>query len=162
MDEAFARELEAVDWFTACGQPLAVSLPFQAAPVSSWAEAIERCSDRSWEDVTLEARNQLTEFLHRRHRDDYRNWNAITIAAKERVVTPLVDCVWRPFTERHGLGKVLVDCVSWDVLAAIMEHEYRDCPGRPEFFLHLLRVYRAGHFPCGWSGEWPAGQLHVW
>ena len=162
MDEAFARELEEVDWFTACGQPLAVSLPFPVAPVGSWSEAIERCSDQSWEDATLEARNRLTVFLHTRHRDDYRNWNAITIAAQERIVTPLKDRVWRPFAERHGFGKVLVDCVSWDVLAAVMEHEYRGCPGRPEHFLHLLRVYRAGHFPCGWSGDWPAGHLLAW
>ena len=51
---------------------------------------------------------------------------------------------------------------DWLERAAIMEHEYRDCAGRPEYFLHLLRVYRAGHFPCGWAGEWPAGQLLAW
>lgn len=162
MDEAFARELEAVDWFAACGRPLAVSLPFPVARVDNWAEAIEQCSDQSWEDTTLEARNRLTVFLHTQHGDDYRNWNTITVAAKKRVVTPLADRVWRPFAERHGLGKVLVDCVSWDVLAAIMEHEYRDCPDRPEYFLHLLRAYQAGHFPCGWFGKWPAGHLLAW
>jgi hypothetical protein len=162
VDEAFARVLEMVDWFASGGQPLAISLPFSVVPVGSWAEAIERCSDQSWEDTTLEARNHLTVFLHTHHRDDYRDWNAITIAAKERLVTPLKERVWQPFAEQHGFGKALVDCVSWDVLAAIMEHEYRDCPGRPEYFLHLLRVYRAGHFPCGWSGVWPAGQLLVW
>lgn len=162
MNEAFARELEAQDWFVACGQPLTISLPFPVSQVGSWREAIDRCSDQSWEDVTLEARNRLTVFLHTHHRDDYRNWNAITIAAKQRVVTQLMDRVWLPFAEQNGFGKVLVDCVSWDVMAAIMEHEYRDCLNRPEFFLHLLQVYRAGHFPCGWSGEWPAGRLLVW
>jgi hypothetical protein len=162
VDEALARELEAVDWFAACGQPLEIGLQFPFARVGSWAEAIERCSDQSWEDTTLEARNRLTVFLHTHYRDNYRDWNAITVAAKDRVVTPLIDRVWRPFTERHGFGKVLVDCVSWDVLAAIMESEYKGCLGRPEFFLHLLRVYRAGHFPCAWSGEWPAGRLLVW
>ena len=162
MDEAFAQDLEAVDWFAACGQLLTIGLPFPVTQVMSWAKAIERCSDQTWEDITLEARNRLTVFLHTHHRDDYRDWNLITVRAKDRVVTPLIDRVWRPFAERHGFGKVLVDCVSWDVLSAIMEHEYRDCPGRPEYFLHLLQVYRAGHFPCGWSGEWPAGQLLAW
>ena len=78
------------------------------------------------------------------------------------MVTPLAERVWRPFAERHGFGKVFVDCVSWNVLGAVMEHEYRRFQERPEFSLHLLRVYRAGHFPCGWSGEWPAGQLLAW
>jgi len=162
VDEAFVRGLEAVDWFAACGRSLAIGLPFPTSPVGSWAEAIQRCSDQTWEDATLEAQNRLTEFLHTQHRDRYRDWNDIAIVAKERVVTPLRDRVWRPFAERHGLTKVLANCVSWDVLAAIMEYEYRDCPGRPEYFLHLLRLYRAGHIPCGWSGEWPAGQLFVW
>jgi hypothetical protein len=29
------------------------------------------------------------------------------------------------------------------------------------FFLELLGVYEAGHFPCGWRGEWPLGSLVV-
>jgi hypothetical protein len=162
VDEAFARELEAVEWFVACGKPFTVSLPFPMATVSSWSEAIEQCSDPLWEHVTLEARNELTIFLHAHHHDADQNWNVITDAAKERVITPLLDRVWRPFAARQGFGKVLLDCIAWDVLTAIMEHEYRDCVGRPEFFLHLLKVYRGGHFPCGWLGEWPKGQLLAW
>ncbi len=163
MDEAFAQELEAVDWFAACGQPLAVSLPFPLAPVGGWAEAIERCSDQSWGGRHLGGPQPADGVpSHPPPRRLPGTGTPSTVAAKERVVTPLMDRVWRPFAERHGFGKVLVDCVSWDVLAAIMEHEYRDCPGRPEWFLQLLRVYRAGHFPCGWAGEWPAGQLLVW
>ncbi len=162
MDEVFARELEAVDWFAACGQSLAIGLPFQVSRVGSWAEAIEHCSDQSWEDVTLEAQNRLTVFLHNHHRNDYQRWNAIVDTAKTRVVTPLMDRVWRPLAERNGFGKALVDCASWDVLGAIMEHEYQRFRKRPEFSLHLLQVYRAGHFPCGWSEEWPDGRLLVW
>jgi hypothetical protein len=152
--------LEAVDWFAACGQSLVVSVPFPIQVVGSWAEAIESCSDQSWEDTTLEAHNRLTEFLERR--EVYPYWNTIRDTAKERVLEPLMDRVWRPFAERLGYGKVLVDCVSRDVLAAIMEYEYRGCLDRPVFFLHLLRVYRAGHFPCGWSGKWPMGLLLAW
>jgi hypothetical protein len=29
------------------------------------------------------------------------------------------------------------------------------------YFLELFEVYEAGHFPCGWKGEWPAGKLVV-
>ena len=74
----------------------------------------------------------------------------------------MCDLIWRPFAERQGLGKAFTDAVSWDVLAAVMEHAYRDCSGRPTLFLQLLQVYRAGHFPCGWSGDWPDGMLLVW
>jgi hypothetical protein len=162
MDEAFAADVRAIRWFSAVGgKPLpAFNIPARA--VASKEEALAHCSDPGWEDVTLEARNQLTGFLSRHHPDRHVAWNQITDAAKSAVVTPLATRVWQPFAERHGLDKVFVDFVSWDVLAAIMEHEYRDCTGRPVFFLHLLDVYRAGHFPCGWAGAWPKGKLLVW
>lgn len=162
MDNDFARGVEAIGWFSACGREPAVDLPFEAARVGSWSEAIKRCSEQSWEDATLEAQNHLTGFLCMNHRQKYQRWNAIAVEAKACVVTPLADRVWRPFADRYGLGRVFVDCVSWDVLAAIMEHEYQGCDGRPAWFLPLLKVYCAGHFPCGWSGEWPTGRLWVW
>jgi hypothetical protein len=159
MDEALALEFERIRWFASAGQEHSIALPFPLIQVSSCAEAIEMCSAPAWDDVTLEARNRLTEYLHLRHRERYQQWNDITDEAKTRIVTPLAERVWQPFARLHGLGKVFIDCLSWDVLAAIMEHEYRDCSGRPIFFQHLIDVYRAGHFPCGWRGEWPGGLL---
>ena len=162
MDEEFARQLEAVDCTAASQewQSLAISLPFPAVPVRSWGEAIAHCTDQSWEDATLEAQNRLTEFLHKHHRDDYQHWNVIVAAAKTRIVTPLVERVWRPFADRHSLGKVLVDCMSWDVLAAIMEHEYRRFSGRPEFSLHLLRV--VGSRPAAADERGRSGEEARW
>lgn len=162
MDETFAQKLISMNWFQSCGTVPALVLPFNALPVSSWSEAIEHCSDYSWGNIELSARNELTIFLSSHFPDEDQNWNVITETAKERVITPLTDQVWRPFANHHGLGDAFVDCVSWDVLAAVMEQEYRACTGRPDWFLQLFQVYRAGHFPCGWSGEWPSGRLLVW
>lgn len=162
MDKSFVRELHNIAWFSACGQPFAVPLPFSAEQVSSWEQAITLCSSQAWEDVTLDARNRLTEFLHSRHRDEYQRWNGIAVSAKELVISSLCDTSWRPFAESRSFPKSFLDSASWDVLGAVMEHEYRNCKGRPDFFLQLLQVYRAGHFPCGWSGRWPGGRLLVW
>jgi hypothetical protein len=162
MDELFAKDLESINWLACCGEPLHLSLPFPTASVSSWSEAMRCCSAPSWEDVALEAQNRLTLHLHIRRLDDYRRWNAIVQSAKERVVLPLAERVWSPLAERLGFEKVLVDCISWDVLGAIMEHEYNQPSGLPRFFLDILQVYRAGHFPCGWTGHWPRGTLLVW
>ena len=162
MDEAFIQDLQRIDWFGACGQPVSRVQPFHIMPTGSWPEAIAHCSDQAWEDATLQASNRLSAFLHHHHHRDYQQWNALAAAAKTRIVAPLAATRWRPFAEANGLDEVLVDCVSWDVLGAAMEHAYRHCDGRPAFFLPLLQVYRAGHFPCGWSGQWPDGQLLAW
>jgi hypothetical protein len=158
--DKLCQELNGVDWFSQCGKAIEFETSFQVLPVRDWGEAIERCSDQSWEDTTLEAQNRLTEFLHKHHKAAYQHWNTIAIDAKARIISPLLDRVWRPFAENHGFAKLFLDCVSWDVLGAIMEHAFGDCAGRPQFSLELLQIYRAGHFPCGWS-EWPAGKLHV-
>ncbi len=162
MDESFARGLEKIHGIDDCGAPLIAPLPFDAEQVSGWPQAMDLCSSQAWEDATLDARNRLTEFLHRHHRDAYQRWNGIAVSAKERVVSRLCETSWRAFADRMGLGKSLLDAASWDVIAAVMEHEYRSCKGRPDFFLQLLQVYRAGHFPCGWQGRWPGGRLLVW
>jgi hypothetical protein len=162
VDEVFAAELEGVRWFASVGESLPTDLPFDPLPVASWAEGIEHFADPAWDNVQLRARNELSVFLSALYRARFQRWNEVTRAAKARVVEPLATSVWRPFADRYGIGPGFLGGVKWDVLAAIMEHEYRDCSGRPAFFLVLLRVYRAGHVPCGWYGEWPAGRVVVW
>ena len=163
MDEAFATELEAVPWLSNVGQPVTEVMPWPFVPVNSWGEAFA-CFDDDWETLKGAARDRLTGFFRDRHNRGVRdfNWNEMIRAIKARVITPLDERVWRPFGERHGLTPVFSDLVASDVRYAIAEHETRRVAGRPAFFLPLLRVYRAGHFPCGWcGGEWPDGFLVV-
>ena len=95
MDEVFAKDIEAIRWFSAVGDPLpAFSIP--AVAITSKAEALAHCSDSAWGDVTLEARNRLTEFLCMRYRDRDAQWNVIAESAKARTITPLVKRVWEP------------------------------------------------------------------
>jgi hypothetical protein len=162
VDEAFAAELRGVRWFASVGQPPAADLPFDPLPVSSWAEGVEHFADPPWDEIQLAARNELTGYLSQHQRERYRQWNEITRGAKVRLIGPLTESVWVPFASRYGLGPEFVSSVSWDVLAAVMAHEYRGCRGRPVFLLDLLRVFRAGHVPCGWYGEWPSGRVVVW
>jgi hypothetical protein len=159
LDEAFATELGLIPWFTAVGQPLPAGLPFDPLPVRVWAQDVG--GSQPWDEVLLEASNRLTRFLSDRYRARYRQWNMVTFAVRDRVDS-LRDTIWQPFAARRGLGPPFADWVAWDVVHAAMEHEYRDCAGRPIFSLDLLRVYRAGHVPCGWQGKWPNGRLVVW
>jgi hypothetical protein len=43
-----------------------------------------------------------------------------------------------------------------------MENAYLGSGHSCFFFLELLTVYEAGHFPCGWVGDWPRGKLVVY
>ena len=153
--------IEAIRWFSKCGQPLALDLTMEVESARSWSTAIQACQSNAWENVELEAQNQLHVWLHRNHRERYQVWNDIVDRHKTEVIAPLIKEKIIPFQLKHGLDVVLVHATSWDVLGALMENSYLDTHHPAHFFLELLWVYEAGHFPCGWLGDWPSGKLIV-
>jgi hypothetical protein len=161
VDRAFLRDLSSIGWFASCGRPSLLGLPFVAQPVYSWHEAVAACQSEESRSANLEPRNKLSSFLHAKYPRRFQRWNDITDEIKRTCITPLVSQVWQPFADAHGLPGPFVDCVAWQVLASAMENEYRQCDGLPFHFLHLLEVYRKGHFPCGWVGRWPEGKLLI-
>jgi hypothetical protein len=162
LDEFFLTEIRAIEWFSRCGRDISVDIPIALSRVESWEEAGRINAAPWWEDAMLEARNRLTEFLHATNLVRYQRWNEIARTAKASCVLPLTAEVWRPLSLANGLSPMLEQSVQWNVLGAIMEHEYRDVPGRPIFFTHMLSLFRAGHFPCGWTdAEFPEGKLCV-
>jgi hypothetical protein len=80
---------------------------------------------------------------------------------KESVITPFTTEIWEPFRQSLGLDIKLVHCVQWCILSALMENAYMSSNHGSFFFLELLTVFETGHFPCGWRGEWPQGQLVI-
>jgi hypothetical protein len=161
VDRAFLQNVSSIGWFRLCGQPPALTLPFVVQPVHSWHEAVAACQSEEGRSANLEARNELSSFLHEKHPRRFQRWNDLADDIKRACIAPLASEVWQPFAQRNNLPAAFVDCVSWQVLAAAVENEYRECQGLPMYFSHLLQVYRHGHFPCGWIGRWPQGKLLV-
>ncbi len=156
-----ASRLRAIRWFARCGKPFDLDLTMNTDRVKDWPTAIASCNDPAWENVELEAQNQLTLWLHANNRAAYQKWNDIVLSHKSSVLTPLIEQKIIPFQVKLGLDISLVHCVKWDILGALMENSYLGSGHKAFFFLELLMVYEAGHFPCGWIGEWPQGKLRV-
>jgi hypothetical protein len=154
--------LQVIDWFSHCGEPVHLDLTMEVKRLAGWAEVMESCSGVSWENVQLEAQNQLSIWLHQNARERYRTWNEVVIKHKAAVIEPLSREKWVPFQQANGLEVRFVYCVEWDVLGALMENSFLDTGHQCFFFLELLTVYEAGHFPCGWRGNWPDGKLLVY
>jgi hypothetical protein len=157
-----AARLNSISWFTHCGEGLALELTMETEQAGNWTQAIQSCKAPSWENAQLEAQNQLTVWLHLHDRPSHGRWNEIVVAHKDAIVSPLTDRILVPFQAAHALDIALVHSVQWDVLGALMENSYLRSGHRAFFFLELLTVYEAGHFPCGWQGEWPEGKLLVY
>lgn len=157
--EIFDR-INKIDWFHNSGNIFNDEIGYDIKYVSSWEEATNYFNQPLWEDITMEARNELTSFLSSKYRNDYCKWNTITKEAKsflEKEVIPKINLI----KEENKLDDVFVDCVKWDLLGAIMEYAYNGCKNRPTFFLKMLDIYEGGNFPCGWEGKWRDGKLIV-
>jgi hypothetical protein len=159
VDQSFLASVRSIDWFAKTGRPAEFDIPLAAQPLYSWSEAMAAGAAEERAQTTLEARNRLSSYLHANHYREFQRWNDITDEVKRSCITPLTSQVWRPFANANNLGETLIHSTQWNVLAAVMEHEYAYCNGHPVFFEHLLEVYRSGHFPCGWAGSWPEGKL---
>jgi hypothetical protein len=154
-----AARLLKIDWFAACGEALSLGLSMPIELVGSWPDAVDRCTDGVWENVELEASNQLTQWLHQHHRDSYQKWNELVVQHKAAIIEPLTAAKLVPYQQSRRLDGAVVDSVRWDVLGALMENSFLSTGHRCFFFLELLTLYESGHFPCGWSGDWPRGKL---
>ncbi len=157
-----AARVNSINWFARGGERLAPDLTMETEQVGGWVQAIESCKAPAWENAQLEAQNQLTLWLHLNDRPSYRRWNEIVVAHKDTVLNRLTREVLAPFQAKHNLDIALVRSVQWDILGALMENSYLRSGHSAFFFLELLTVYEAGHFPCGWKGEWPKGTLLVY
>jgi hypothetical protein len=151
------RQLGALTWFSAVGQPLPAELARTSFPVRSWSEAVLCCKSLEWENYSLERRNSLTMYLHRHAKQRYQQWNELVDSVKS-VVVPLVHA------KLAGMPRELDEVkatVNWDVLGACMELEFADVR-EPEFFVGLMSLYGAGHFPCGWGERDYQGVIHTY
>ena len=153
---ATLNQLEEVDWFTAVG----VKDTDAAIVLSSWNDAIKHCSSLEWENLLLEAANQYCERLVERSMDRFERWNEIVDAVKPAAMD-LVSRKIKDVCQKHGLPKVFVDTVEWDILHLCMEAEFADVYP-PGFYASQAYWYTKGHFPCGWQGKFPKGKLIVY
>lgn len=149
------EQLAAAAWFSQVGQQNVKD----AIVVSSWAEALGRCSSPEWEDFTLEAQNQITMSLSDCCRARYQEWNNIVRKVKI-IAIPMVNEKTKPAVEQHKLPEGFVTQVHWDIVGIAMEAEYSDVV-EPGLYPQLAKWYLAGRFPCGWQGEFPEGKMII-
>jgi len=156
------QRIRSTKWFVHCGKPLSLDLTMPVHQTGNWHDAVRHCKSPEWEFAELEAQNQLTLWLHNNQPEEYEHWNQLVEEHKNNFLTPLLQQTIAPIQVRMDLPSCVIDSVSWDLLGALMENSYLSTGHRAYFFLELLQVYEAGHFPCGWEGGWPEGRLVVY
>ncbi|MGY5954936.1 Cytoplasmic protein [Kosakonia sp. BK9b] len=144
-----------INWFINIGKPTALEHVTQVANDKDFIKAI---TGDDWEDITLEARNEITGYLAKKHSNDYQNWNTCARDAQK-----IVDAEIIPLVKKAGIAEnAVLDSIKWDLVSFLMEDVYKKHLKGKLFFESLIDVYENGHVPCGWEGEWPVGRLVIY
>ena len=149
-------KLDSVDWFVNVGKKDQSQVEY----VNSWGDAVHSCSTTDWENLTLEAANQLRERIREKSKERLNQWNSVL-----KTVKPFSDALVKDkasyVASQNQLPNSFIKCVRWDIFHLCMEAEFSDIV-EPAFFSSLSFNYFNGHFPCGFSGNFPHGRFIIY
>ena len=151
------QRLEEANWFTHVGEPTTIK---DAVQVKSCKQAEEYFTSEDWQDTTLEAANRLSAACMRLHpKWSAKRWDELVTKIKD-FTEPLIEGKITRLMREQDFTQVLEDWVKWDILAYCKEQEFSG-ELASGFFSRLGDIYIAGHYPCGWIGKYPLGELVI-
>jgi hypothetical protein len=165
--EAFLRSLDAIPWFTQVSQStdqdeclVRVGFDFLADchedPYAPWGKSL----------VEAEANIERLIFGHRRLGEYSEVQRAIGQRGPnlymDEFFTGLVDKYPGYYGKTSCYAHELVEMPDRILWGAAHEIVLADVEPNLNFFQSIMPWFRAGHWPCGWKGQWPEGKLIVW
>ncbi|OAB38851.1 hypothetical protein [Paenibacillus glacialis] len=156
--EFYDEKIAKIDWFSNCGNEINIITNLDFIHVNKWRD-VEKNINSNWDNLKLHIRNSLTSSLHENWREEYREWNNITLEAKSLLKNGVLNEL-STFIQENKLKNSVYESVEWDLLTAMMEYAYSPYV-KLGFHTELFKVYESGHIPCGWKGKWPQGSLLI-
>jgi len=160
--QATFKQLEESQWFSHIGQGLnnegKITVP--VVILKSWSEAIQECQKDGWDLVLNESANNFREMLVKASKEEFRTWNDHVRMVKE-ISVPFVKSRFLDLQVKYGLPTCVEDTLRWIVTMTLVESEYYHI--LPTLGNHAKLAFWIvnGHFPCGWKGEFPNGNLII-
>lgn len=149
------KTLDTISWFSQVG---ASSPERPEDRVDTWTDAIEPImgnKDRYGKDGHLLAPSKIID--QARDLSDRKGW--YKAAFKEVLQYADYDTYVPSYFEKREVNFTTAYLASYfqKLLVEIISADTHDC----SYFREQLTWYEAGHFCCGWTGEWPDGVLRV-
>ncbi|HWB60633.1 MAG TPA: hypothetical protein VG733_14155 [Chthoniobacteraceae bacterium] len=156
---ATLKQLQEAEWFDCVGRFLIIEdEPVEV--VTSWEEAMECCTSQEWDWALLESGNIFRGKIRTVSMDELRTWNA-RVEKVRPLAMSLVNEKTRLTKEQFDLPDVFESNTYAQILMVLMEAEYSQIVA-PGNFSKLELLFLNGHFPCGWRGEFPDGELIIY
>ena len=108
----------------------------------------------------MEKRNDLTSFLDRTRKNESTEWNTITVGIKNYLKDGIFKVVREKLSQSDLPDSIFVS-VEWDILSYCQELAYKKY-NIPTFYSHLIQIYKNGHLPCSYKGDFPNGTILIY
>ncbi|CAL2102246.1 conserved protein of unknown function [Tenacibaculum sp. 190130A14a] len=149
--------LENINWFSNCGKEIEFSSKHKLKRIESLTQSVELCNSIEWENFQLEKINDLTSFLNRTRQNESAEWNTITVGIKNYLDNGIFKTA-REKLNQSDLPDSIFASLEWDILSYYQEVAYKKY-NIPTFYSDLIPIYKNGHLPCGYEGEFPNGTI---
>lgn len=156
MHEEKYKEIEKVKWFSKCGKSETEDIGFKYLIADSWKDALELNFEDKWVDICIDENANLIKITGDEIDFD-ENYDLYLTFFTNRIL-PLI----QEYTVINKIDFSISSNVRAVVINSLLENMYKDKYDLSMIFTKLLNVYKKGHFPCGWDGNYPDGNLVIY
>lgn len=155
IDETIKEKFKRLEFLSAWGEVNTLSFYVDSITINMVDHYL---SGNKWENVTIDAANQLSVEVLNKNKEIFSLWNQYASDARGFARNELIESISLNFS------KDIVDCIRWDIIHLVLYYHYRlllNIDVIP-FYEKMFLIYEDGHFPCGWvDGEYPNGNFIV-
>ncbi len=148
----FLEQLNSANWYLNAGQ--AMDNIDTTVFAASWSEALTYYRSESFDSASLESLNEISLFLHQKHRAEYEYWNEKIRAIKAKVIPLSERKIKEAVKLGHAPSTILKVPVWSELMGCCIALEYAEF-FHSEYYEKVRYFYLSGHFVCGWKGDVP-------
>jgi len=158
IEKEFVETILNCQWLQRCGQ--IDNLGFDVEYLSSKRDAEKNISATKWENICLERKGEFTTYLLKNYKAVCKYWNEEVRVIKEQYISKISEKV-NISLMNNDFSVDILDDIKMNILSIFMLEYYLEYYSS-DFYNKMLKIYLAGHLPCGWIGEYPNGKFIVY
>ena len=146
-------KLKSIRWFEKCGIIEDMDLSQRYMFVEKEDDVLQFITSLTWKNYTLDALNDVSDYLQNNYKTEYRCWNKLVNDCKATVLPELKTIVTEQYDKRfHGINMEIIDDIEWNILGIIIAYSYQSFY-MSDFYSSLYKIYKSGHIICGVKGR---------
>lgn len=163
IDENILTIIRDVPWFANCGKDTEILLNFKYEFINK-SDMLKSISDVQWDNIENEEFNILYDWF--RTSSICLDWDRTVKSIRKENMPEFDKLVLEKINKIFGKNsKLVIDSFHYDLLMIIMKltiEKHFSSEHEPMFFNDILKIYQAGHIPCGWCGDYPEGEILIY